>query len=74
MTNTASSQNTIDSILSNAFKNQMLDCCIICDAFFTSTPIFLPCGWTICDSHLKNDELKSHYVNIVLKNELLNSI
>jgi hypothetical protein len=31
--------------------------CPICKDRFKSTPIFLPCGWTVCDTHVSNSSL-----------------
>ena len=31
--------------------------CRVCNEDFQTTPILLPCGWTVCDLHLKNNEL-----------------
>jgi hypothetical protein len=30
---------------------------MICSKFYQSTPVVLPCGWTVCDTHVKNGEL-----------------
>jgi hypothetical protein len=35
----------------------MVSICPFCGEFFKSTPIVLPCGWTVCDYHVKNNEL-----------------
>jgi hypothetical protein len=35
----------------------MISNCPLCGDFFKSTPIVLPCGWTVCDFHVKNNEL-----------------
>ncbi len=32
--------------------------CPVCKEKYKSTPLFLPCGWTVCDTHFKNDDLK----------------
>ena len=33
--------------------------CPVCKEKYRSTPVVLPCGWTVCDKHLKNDDLKT---------------
>lgn len=35
-----------------------MDKCPVCNEKYKSTPLFLPCGWTVCDTHIKNDEIK----------------
>jgi hypothetical protein len=37
--------------------------CKICDKFYETTPIVLPCGITVCDYHLKNGQLKDECVS-----------
>jgi WD40 repeat protein len=32
--------------------------CHFCKNDYQSTPIFLPCGWTVCQIHLENNDLK----------------
>ena len=31
--------------------------CQVCKKEYQSTCVFLPCGWTVCDLHVKNDDL-----------------
>ena len=33
--------------------------CVFCNEEYKSNPIVLPCGWTICEDHLKNGEISN---------------
>jgi hypothetical protein len=39
--------------------NRLLIICEYCKTQFDSTPKFLPCGWTICESHLNNNQFNN---------------
>ena len=44
--------------------------CQVCKKEYQTTAVFLPCGWTVCDYHIKNNDLEqclfcgiSHRIN-----------
>jgi hypothetical protein len=58
-------------VLSNFISIVIMDLiCKICKKEYQTTPVILPCGWTVCESHVNNNEIvacvfcgKSHFTS-----------